>query len=144
MKTKSILTVTAGVCWLLAVGVVSAQERVPSEQAQQWARLMAGQVAKLTDAQVKTDVAPDKAYAVNLQGQIALVIPDKKLSADMEVGEEVMPVGQLWFKGIAPAIAGKVAPDDRLRIVPVTFGGADLKLPLCFLGVRKKGLLIRY
>lgn len=136
MKT----TIVAGLSLFLFAGVSLAQERLPQERAQQLARLFVPQAAKLTDAQLQTDVDLEKPCCITKGKLGAMVIPDKKLSAELldKVGKAVAPVGQLWMRGLTPVSGGTPTPGDKLRKVTVTIQGEDHQLPCCFLGVRQK------
>jgi hypothetical protein len=135
-------TVIAVAGVLLLTGVALAQERVPQQEAQRYGKLFAEHAAKLeAPAQVKVEPDPEKACAIRKEGVAALVMPDKMLSADAlgKVGKDVVPVGQLWMRNMVPAVDGKAAANDKLRIVKVAVNNEDHPLPLSLLGVRKKG-----
>ncbi len=127
---------------LLLAGAALAQERVPAEDAQKAGKLLAEQSAKLEmPVQVKVEPDADKACAFHASRVAALVMPDKKLTADVfaKAGKDVVPVGQLWMRDMVPAVSDKATPNDKLRIVKVKLKDEEEPLPLCLLGVRKKG-----
>src|SRR5689334_7887707 len=116
---------TVGCALVLGISQVSAQEQLPQERAEQAAKLLAAQAAKLKDVQLKTDVDTQKPYGLK-KGELALlVIPDKNLSKERlnKAGKDVMVVGQLWLRGITPVAAGRATPADKLRLVKVTSKG---------------------
>jgi hypothetical protein len=125
----------------MLAGVAGAQERLPLENAQRFAKLFVEQAAKLTDAQVKTDVDAEKPCCITKGEPGAMIIPDKNLSADAlaKAGKDVTPLGQLWMRKLTPVVDGKPVPGDKLRIVTVTVKNADEPMVLCLAGVRKKG-----
>lgn len=129
----------AVVALLVLVSAAPTQERVPDEKAQEIAKVLVEQVAKATDLQLKTDVDEKKPYAVHGGDRGAMVIPDKKLTADAlaKADKDIVPVGHLWFRQVSPYVNGKVTPNDKLRIVKVTAGGEDHALPFCLIGVQK-------
>lgn len=131
--------VTVGVGLALCVGLAMAREPVPQGQAQEAARLLAGQAAKATDLPVKPDVDPEKPYGLKEGMVAALVIPDKGLTAEKvgQAGQGVLPVGQLWLRGLTPVVAGEATPGDKLRLIKVTVKNEDHELPLLLLGARK-------
>lgn len=133
-------TTVAGLGLILWVGLALAQERVPQDRAQKFARLFAEHAAKVNDPQLKTDVDAEKPFALQKEERAAMVLPDKKLSAEAlsKATKEIIPVGQLWFRNVAPASAGKVVARDKLRIITITVDNQDHPLPLCLLGVRAK------
>jgi len=125
----------------LVIGSISAQERIPQEQATKYAALFVEAAAKLTDLQVKTDVDSEKPFGVKGGDLGAMVIPDKKLSEDVicKAGKDMIPVGQLWLRKLSTVVDGKATGNDKLRIVTITVNTEDHPLPLFLLGVRKKG-----
>jgi hypothetical protein len=134
-------TITAASLLLLA-GALLAQERVPAEDAQKAGKQLAEQSAKLdVPAQVKVEPDADKAFAIHHEKVAALVMPDKKLSADTlsKAGKDVVPVGQLWMRRMVPVVEGKSTVNDKLRMIKITIKDEEEPLPLCLLGVRKKG-----
>lgn len=118
-----------------------AQERIPAEDAQKIARILIENAGKLADAQLKTDPDPDKAFGLRKGEHGAMVLPDKKLSADAfsKAGKDPTPAGQFWFRNVTLVVDGKPAASNQLRVVTVTADGKDHSLALFFLGVRKKG-----
>lgn len=129
----------AVVAMLLLVSAAPTQERVPDEKAREIAAILVEQTAKAADLQFKTDVDEKKPYAVHGGDRAAMVIPDKKLTADAiaKVDKDIVPLGHLWFRQISPYVNGKVTPNDKLRIVKVNAGGEDHSLPFCLIGVQK-------
>jgi hypothetical protein len=120
-----------------ARGAQSEEER---GHIQGFAKVAAAEAAKLPVAKWKSDPDPDKTAIARIAGQAMLVIPDKMLSeaALGKIGKEVMIVGQLWLKGMAPAIDGKASTPDSFQEVLVPIGqDRHLALDLCMLGVRR-------
>lgn len=133
---KRLVAVACVLC--LAAGA-RAQEKVPPEMAQRFAKLFVGQAAKETDVPFKADADPTKAVALKHGDAHAMVIPAKDLSEDAlgKAGKEVVPVGQLWLRHLVPNLEGKQTSEDQLRIVHVEVNNQDHPLPLLLLGVRK-------
>ncbi|NBV21626.1 MAG: hypothetical protein EBS05_06850 [Proteobacteria bacterium] len=133
---KQLLLLTA----LCAALTAQAQEKVPSEEVQKIARRVLDQFGETSDAQVK--IAPDAEHADALKAGDAgiMVIPDKKLTAELleKVGADLVPVGQLYFKSVAPAKDGKVTANDKLRVLTFEDKGNSIRIPLCLLGARKR------
>src|SRR5438874_723664 len=115
-------TVISALSVLLLTAAASAQERIPDEQVQRIAKLLVEKVATVGDAQVKADVDADKPFGLKHEDVGAMVIPDKKLTEDVlaKAGKEVVPVGHLWFRKVAPVVGGQPAPKDKLRVLDVT------------------------
>lgn len=133
---KKLLLLTALCSALTAV----AQEKVPAEEVQKIARRVLEQVGEVKDAQLK--ITPDVEHADALKAGEAgiLVLPDKKLTAEAleKAGTEFVPVGQLYFKSVAPAKDGRVTANDKLRVVTFDDKGNSIRIPLCLLGARKR------
>src|SRR4051812_18025817 len=124
---------------LLFVGPARAQERIPDEEARNIARGLI-EAAKKVKAPVATDVDVDKPYGKHKDEYGALVLPDKNLSAEKlaKAGkDEIIPLGQLWMRGLGPAVEGKVIPSKNLQTLTVTHNDKEYNLVLCYLGVRK-------
>jgi hypothetical protein len=132
-------TVAVVISLALCAGLARAQEQLPQEHAQKAAQLVAAEAAKLTDAQLKTDVDTDKPFGLKKGERAGLVIPDRKLSAEQlgKAGKEVVPVGQLWMKALTPVVGGNATPADRLRLMTVKANDQDHELVLLLLGARK-------
>ena len=116
-----------------------AQERVPQEQAVKFARRFADEASKISSPQLKTEVDPEKVFALHAGEAHAMFIPEKGLSEETftRAGKEPTPVGQLWMRRIVPAAEGKPVPEDKLRIVTISVNNEDHPLPLTLVGVRK-------
>jgi hypothetical protein len=125
----------------LFAGIACGQDRLTKEEAQRYAKVCVEQLGTLGDAQIATDVDPEKASAVRGEGGGGMVIPDKMLSPERlaKAGPEVVPLGQLWLRKWTVVAGGKPVPNDRLRIVTVTVDDKGRPMPLFLLGVRKKG-----
>jgi hypothetical protein len=124
---------------LFVAGVALADDRLPQEEAQRYAKLCVEQAALLSDTQLKVAADPVKPCAVRGEGGGAMVIPDKELSAKKlgKAGKDVIPVGQLWLRKWTLVVDGKITPNDKLRIVTVNLDDKDRPMPFFLLGVRK-------
>ena len=135
-------TMVAAAVLALVAGAARAQERLPQEEAQGYARTLADAAKGVDDAPLKAEVDPDKPVAIRAEDHKhgVMVIPARGLSAAAldKADKEVVPVGQLWLHNLAPVVDGNPVPADKLRILTVTINGDDAQLPLCFLGARKK------
>src|SRR5437870_5109989 len=105
----------------LLAGRAGAQERIAPEVAQKFARLFVEQAAKLDDLQLKLQPDPDKACGLKKDDVGALIIPDKRLSAQalQKAGKEAIPVGQLWVRQLTAVVNDQPVANDRLRIVTI-------------------------
>ena len=136
-RILSLLTVAA--CF--SAPFLRAQEKVDKEQVAEIAQKLVGLAAEsLKDAPLKSEVDPTKGDALKHGDYGLMVLPDKGLTAATleNAGPEVAPVGQLWLKGLAPVVDGKVAPNAQLRLVSMTTQDETFRLPLCLLGVTKR------
>jgi hypothetical protein len=132
-RTIAVVTV------LCLAGAGWAQERVPQERATKFAKLFAGEASKVSSPQLKTEVDPEKAFALHTGDLAIMFIPEKGLSEDAfaKAGKEPTPVGQLWMRKLVPAADGKPVAEDKLRVVTVNVDNEDHALPLSLVGVRK-------
>lgn len=134
MRQVLVLAVMVGVA-----GGAAAQERIPPDQAQQYARLMAETASKVAAPAVKTDVDAEKPFGLK-HGEIGvLVIPERTLSEEAlsKAGKTVVPVGQLWVRNLTLVLDGSAISNDRLQVLTVTADNQDHRLPLFLLGARK-------
>jgi hypothetical protein len=133
---KRVMAVACVLC--LAAGA-RAQEKVPPEMAQRYAKMFVGEAAKETDVPFRVEADPAKAVALRKDDAHAMVIPAKDLSevALNKAGNDVVPVGQLWLRHLVPNLDSKRTPEDQLRIVHVSVNNEDHPLPMLLLGVRK-------
>ncbi|MBI4323976.1 MAG: hypothetical protein HY674_01805 [Chloroflexi bacterium] len=131
---KIIIAVLSLVVVILSV---SAQEPVPLEESQKIALVLTKNA--LEDVPLKMELNVQKPNGLRVEDVAVMVIPDKQISAATvaKADKEVLPLGQLWTLKLAPALNGKVTPNDQLRIVTVATDEREYKLPLFFLGAKK-------
>ena len=127
------------VCAVMVAQFVSAQEKVPLEEAQKGARLLNESAGTIAEPQVKVDLDFDKPMAFKTDKVGFLTVPDKKFTTETlsKVGTNVMPVGQLWMMIAAPAKDGAVIPNHKLRLITVRQKDKEAQLQMYFLGARK-------
>lgn len=129
-------------CLALYVTAFSGEGRLSNEDARRYAKLCVEQTgSKSSNAQIKTDVDPEKAYAVQGEGGGAMAIPDKALTAEKlaKAGKDVVPVGQLWLRKWTLVIDGTPVPAKTLKIAKIDIDEKKRPMPLFLLGVRKSG-----
>ena len=129
------LSLLAGFAW-------AQQNRLPSEQAKAYAKVCVDRAtAVLADPPLRMDVDPNKPCAERGEGGGAMIVPDKKLTEKVlaGAGNDVVPVGQLWFRKWTLANKGKPVAQDKLRIITVNVEDKDRPMPLFLLGIRKRG-----
>ena len=135
---------TGSVCFCLALLVTSfsGEGQLSKEDAQRYAKLCVEQTgSKASNAEIKTEVDPDKACAVQGEGGGAMVIPDKQMTEEklLKAGKSIVPVGQLWLRKWTLVVDGKPVPDKALKIVKINIDQKKRPMPLFLLGVRKNG-----
>ncbi len=121
-----------------------AQEVVPRDEALKASFGLWYSLGKMDDLPLKVDVDIKYPYGMAKGDLGMIVIPETKV-ADVisKAGETVLPLGQLWMRGLAPEAEGKVVPNGQLKLVDVTIKDNSASVVLCTLGVRKtekKGL----
>lgn len=129
-------------CLALFVTAFAGEGRLSKEDAQRYAKLCVEQTgSKSSNSQIKTDVDPEKACAVQGEGGGAMVIPDKALTAEKlaKAGKDIVPVGQLWLRKWTLVIDGTPVPDKTLKIAKINIDEKKRPMPLFLLGVRKNG-----
>jgi hypothetical protein len=126
-------------CFLLC-SVARAQDPIPADQAQTVGKQLAEVAKQIDDPQIKTDVDPEKASGLHKEKRGVLVIPNKALTHEGLTGGEktVVPVGQIWFRGVTPSVNGQAPGRERLRAMTVKIDEADHELFVFLLGARKK------
>jgi hypothetical protein len=117
----------------------TAQERIPTEEAQRIARGLTERAGELANLPYKTEVDTEKPFAVRQDrfGAMAIPIPGLKAETFAEAGAEAKPIGHFWMRNLTPVIEGAPAPESKLRTE--TFNTNDQMVALTFyvLGVRK-------
>lgn len=133
MMKKSLLLLA-----LFVASIAGAQEVVPREDALKASFALWYSVGKVDDLPLKVDADIKYPYGVAKHDLGMIVIPETKL-ADVisKAGETVLPLGQLWMKGLAPAFDGATVPSSQLKLVDVTVKDETAGVVLCTLGVRK-------
>lgn len=133
MKTTTIIA-------LLALGVTSAfsQEIVAQADAMKGAAMVYLASADITDAPVTIDPDIKRPFAMKGGDNMGmLVVPETKLAKEIaSTGTGVVPVGQLWLRGLLPVFDGGTATMDKLRSVSVSDGGNTMLVPVLFLGLQ--------
>lgn len=124
---------------LATVSLARGQERIPTDHAQQIAKLLQDHAAKQANLPIQADVDNDKPYGVRHEEFGALAIPDKKLSADAiaKADKDVVPVGHFWMRKLTPIVNGSPASGDKLRNVSIDVDNNTVKATFYLLGVRK-------
>lgn len=131
--------------WLLTIASLAvpaaarAQERVPTEQAQQIARLLTEAGEKQADLALKVEVDTDKPFAVRQEQFGAMAIPLKGLSAEKieKAEKEVVPIGHFWMRNLTPIVDGAPVAASKVRNVSIDFEENKVEVTFYQLGVRK-------
>ena len=111
----------------------------PLDEAQKAAHKIAASLPAIADAPVAIDADLDKPHLVKGGGGGAMIIPDKKLTAETlaAAGETPVPVGQLWMLKATVAENGRPVAEDKTRRVTVEDGDKEIRLQLFLLGAAK-------
>lgn len=126
---------------LLLTGLLAAQaqEKLPREQALQYAFFASSDLKEMLNNPIPTDPDVKRPVAVHDGDYGALVLPEAKLSADTfaKAGKEAKPVGQLWLRNLAPENEGERVPQSQLHTVHVRAMDQEVDAVCCALGVCK-------
>jgi hypothetical protein len=121
--------------------LVSAQERLPREEALRYSSAVTTASKNLTGLPLTTDVDAQQPVALRDGDYGCMVLPQKNLTASTlaQAGKEsITPIGQLWFHKLTPMRDGAAVSSEKLRLVTVQAEGDEATVPLCALGVRRK------
>lgn len=124
---------------LACVAAGQAQNRLPLDEAQRYAKACVEHAAKLGDGPFKIDVDADKPCAERGEAGGAMAVPDKKLTAAAiaKADKTIVPVAQLYLRKWTLVKNGKPLGKDDIRGVVVNVDDKDRPMPLFLLGVRK-------
>ena len=125
---------------ITSVQLVSAQEKLPREEALKYATAVTAATKQLTGSPVTLDVDSQQPVALRDGEYGCMVLPQKNLSASTlaQAGKEnVTPLGQLWLHKLTPMRDGEAISSEKLRLVKVQAEGDEATVPLCALGARK-------
>src|SRR5262245_26857531 len=106
MNLRMLLTASS---LFVAMSVAQAQERIPQDEAQKYAKLLSDKTKDLANAPFKTPTLDtDKAGGVHHEEFGAMTIPASGLSAEAleKNGDGVLPLGHLWLRKLAPHVNG--------------------------------------
>jgi len=136
---KTLLILAAATAALTATS--APPEKITSEQIQKIAPKLLEPAGRISGAQFKIDPDSDKGDGLK-GGEVGVVVlPDRNLTAEKleKAGSEIIPLGQLYLKGVVPAKNGKPADNDRMHILMIEDKGETHRIWLCLLGARKNG-----
>lgn len=126
------------------LGFAQAQEVVPQDEAMKASLALWYASGDLSDLALKVDPDIKYPYGVAKKDVGMIVIPETKVAEVLaKAGEKVLPIGQLWLKGLVPEVDGKTVPESELKFVEVAVKEDNTSVVLCTLGVKKtesKGL----
>ncbi len=123
---------------MLCVRGANAQERLPDDEAKKIAKELIEASSKVKGP-VAVDADADKPFAKRKDEHGAMVVPARKLTAEMieKAGAEIVPIGLLYFHQLAPLVDEKPVPAKQMKSVSFTHGEKEVTLSLCYLGVQK-------
>ena len=119
---------------------------LPAEELAKATALLMDASSRLGALPLKFDLAPEQAAGLKAGEAGLLLIPDKRLKAEMgdqpepkKASSEILPVGQLWTKNLAPKVKDAPLPNDKLRLTKITAGDKELEHAVFALGLEKTG-----
>lgn len=123
----------------LTASLSPAQEAVPLADAQKYAQILAESAKDLTGLPLACELDLDKPSAIRAGEVGALVIPDKRATADKlaKAGKDAVPLGHLWLRNLAPVNAGAPLPNSELRSVKVRSGESTAEAQLFVVAARR-------
>ena len=116
-----------------SLGVSTAQGPLSAEDLQKIAPRFAERAADQENPPFKSEVDAAKSVGMKVKEYGAVILPAKGLSKEAlaKGDKQIVPVGQLWLKQLAPSVSR-----EKLRVVSVHLDKRDHSFPLLFLGVR--------
>ena len=124
---------------LASLPSVHAQQAVPREEVLKAALILSADLKQMLGTPIPTDPDVKRSVAVRGGERGGLAMPECKLSADTlaKAGKEVIPVGQVWLRGVIPQSDGQPVKQEKLLAVTVGAGDKSATVLLCALGARK-------
>ena len=112
---------------------------VPRADAQKYAQILADSSKDLADLPLVCELELTKPAAIRAGEAGALVIPDKRVTADKlaKAGKDAVPLGPLWLRNVAPWKNGSPLPNADQRTVRVRSGESTADAQLFVLAVRR-------
>jgi hypothetical protein len=135
MSMKHCLFVTLA----LMVPSAKAQDRVADEEARNIAKILVEAAGKV-QAPFKMEVDAAKPFAVRRDDKGALLLPAKGLNADAleKAGSEIVPLGQVWMRNIAPVADNKLVSRKQLQNITIKPKDEEITVAMSWAGVRKE------
>src|SRR3954468_21337110 len=116
-----------------------ADDAISPERAQRGAKMANEALGKVTDGAVAVDPDTDHAQGLGASGVGALVVPDRNFSGDKvsSLGEQPIPLGQLWLLRMGPAQSSAAPAQDNLRTVSIQTDNNTLRPQVYLLALGK-------
>jgi|GEM_PF-2291274 len=114
-------------------------ESISSEHALAIAQKVTTALGSPSDAPFPSEVATDKAIGLKAGSAGALIIPEKKLTAETltALSKDSAPLGQLWLHELVPFLQGEAAHPNQLRTIKLELTDRDDTVDAYFLGAAK-------
>ncbi|HNQ87714.1 MAG TPA: hypothetical protein PKM73_03660 [Verrucomicrobiota bacterium] len=141
---KSVLNPTLTLCALAAFlatpASMQAQERLPLEQAQRFAKFIHQDPKLLEALPLKVEADVTKPMAIRDEEHGGLLIPDARLTVESlaKVGTNAVPVGELWLRLLGVRKDYDVVPASQLNVIKFTTDNGQVSAPVYPLAVRQK------
>jgi hypothetical protein len=123
---------------LLGVRSAAAQERIPDDHAKMIAKSLVEASAKIKGP-LTVEVDADKPFAKRKDEHGAMVLPAKKLTAEMidKAGADIVPIGLLYVRQLSLMAEDKLLPVEKMHEVSFKHNENEVTVHLCYLGVQK-------
>lgn len=120
--------------------ILHAQEIVPRRDAVRMATYLNFDLSVFENTPIPSDADVKRPIGYREGEYAALIVPESKLSPDtfINIGNKVIPVGQIWLHKIVPVKNGQEISSDRFQKFPITIREETYDVLLCLLGARKK------
>jgi hypothetical protein len=125
------------ICVAAFATTITAQDSLPTEKAREIARLLNGYAGELAKPPFRFEPDLQNAQGIAKDNRGMIFIPQKGLKASevAKAGAEVVPVGMLWSRNVAPTRKGFPADPDQLREVTVSERGKKTAVFAFFVGI---------
>jgi hypothetical protein len=139
MKNHVIVLLLAGIAGMVCA---AGQERVERSEALMGAFYLSLDLKNLKGTPIPTDVDIKQPVALKDGEYGVMVLPECKLQADQirEAGEVPVPIGQIWFRNLAPMKSGEAVARSDLKTVEIRPRNQEaIDLIQCALAVKSTG-----
>jgi hypothetical protein len=112
---------------------------VPDDQAKPIVEILAKEVGKVNDAQIKVEVEVDKTVVLFGGAEMGIAfMPHKGLSEESvkKSDKDVAPLGVMLLYHLTPVVDNKPVPKEKLRTLSVMIDNETIEVPVFYVGVK--------